>query len=63
MTFTPFPIGMSIEMCYIHCVAKVYAVLPFYDVNAYVPEGRNEGGRKATPTSISIFDFFDIKTL
>ena len=48
---------------YVHSVAKVYAVLPFYDVNAYVLEGGNEGGRKATPTSISIFDFYGIKTL
>ena len=31
--------------------------------NAYVLEGGNEGGRKATPTSISIFDFYGIKTL
>ena len=31
--------------------------------NAYVAEGRNKGGREATPTSISIFDFYDIKTL
>jgi len=26
--------------------------------NAHVPEGGNEGGRKATPTSTSIFDFY-----
>jgi hypothetical protein len=31
--------------------------------NAFVPEGRNERGRRATPTSISKFDSFDIKTL
>ena len=31
--------------------------------NAYVPEGGNEGGSKTTPTSISIFDFYGIKTL
>ena len=31
--------------------------------NAYVPEGGNEEGRKATPTSISIFDFYGIKAL
>ena len=31
--------------------------------NVYVPEGWNEGGRGATPTSISIFDSYDIKTL
>ena len=28
-----------------------------------VPEGGNEGGRKATPTSISILDFYGIKAL
>ena len=28
-----------------------------------VLEGRNKGGRKATPTNISIFDFYGIKTL
>ena len=26
--------------------------------NAYIPEGGNEGGREATPPSISIFKFF-----
>ena len=31
--------------------------------NAYVPKGGNEGGREATPNSISIFDFYGIKTL
>ena len=31
--------------------------------NAYVPEGGNEGRRKATPTSTSIFDFYGIKAL
>ena len=29
----------------------------------YVPEGRNEGGRVATPTSFSIFDSYDMKSL
>ena len=47
----------------IHSVANVYAVLPFYNVKAYVPEGGIEGGREATPTSISIFDFYGIKTI
>jgi hypothetical protein len=27
------------------------------------PEGRNEGGRVTTPTSFSIFDFYDMKSL
>ena len=31
--------------------------------NAYVPEGGNGEGRVATPTSISIFDFYDTKSL
>ena len=35
----------------------------FIMLNAYVPEGGNERGRGATPTSISIFDSYDIKTL
>ena len=36
----------------------------FMELNAYVPEGRNERGREDTPTSISIFDSYDIiKTL
>ena len=35
----------------------------FMKENAYVLEGGNERGRGATPTSISIFDSFDIKTL
>ena len=29
----------------------------------YVPEGRNEGGRVATPTSFSMLDFYDMKSL
>ena len=48
----------------------MYAVLQMYTQfglfmmqNAYVPEDGNEGGRRATPTSISIFDFYDINTL
>ena len=48
---------------YIHSVAKVYAVFPFYDVKCLCSEGGNEGGREATPTSISILDFYGIKTL
>ena len=35
----------------------------FMKQNAYVPEGGNEGGRVATPTSISIFDSYDMKSL
>ena len=31
--------------------------------NAYVPEGRNERGRIATPISFLIFDFYDLKSL
>ena len=34
----------------------------FMKYNAYVAEGGNEGGRGATPTSIST-DFYDMKTL
>ena len=35
----------------------------FMKYNAYVAEGGNEEGRKATPTSISTFDSYDMKTL
>ena len=35
----------------------------FIQKNACVPEGGIEGGREATPTSISIFDSYDMKTL
>lgn len=35
----------------------------FIKSNGYVPEGRNEEGRVATPTSISIFDSLDMKIL
>ena len=45
------------------CVANVYAVLPFYNVKCLCSRGGNERGRKATPTSISIFDFYGIKVL
>ena len=38
----------------IHCVAKVYAVLPFYDVKCLCYGGR-EWGRKATPTKGGFF--------
>ena len=40
---------------YIHTCLGSFAFLMMQ--NAYVLEGGNEGGRKATPTSISIFDF------
>ena len=42
---------------------KCLGSFAFYEYNAYVPEGGNEGERKATPTSISIFDSYDMKTL
>ena len=35
----------------------------FMKQNAYVPVGRNDGGGEATPTSISIFNSHDMKTL
>ena len=35
----------------------------FMKENANVPEGRNEGGRVATPTSFLIFDSYDMKSL
>ena len=51
------PLVKDLAEEYIHCVAKVFAVLPFYDVKCLCSGGRDEGGRKATPTSTSIFDF------
>ena len=36
----------------------------FMKYNAYVPEGRNEGGSRATtPASILIFDYYEMETL
>jgi hypothetical protein len=35
----------------------------FMKYYAYVPEGRNGRGRVATPTSFSIFDSYDMKSL
>ena len=35
----------------------------FMKQNANVPEGGNEGGKVATPTSISIFDSYGMKRL
>ena len=46
----------------LHCVAKVYAVLPVSTVK-FMRAGMREGGREATPASISMFDFYDIKIL
>ena len=50
--------------------SKIYTLLQKYTQfclfmmkNAYVLEGRNERGKKATPTSTSIFDFYGIKAL
>ena len=43
------------------CVAYLYAARPVY--NAYLSVGRKEGEREATPTSVSIFDSYDMKTL
>ena len=47
---------------HLHSVSYFYAVLPFYDVECLRSGGR-EWGREATPTSISIFDFYGIKAL
>ena len=46
------------EVIKIHCAEKVYAVLPVSTVKCLC-----SGGQEATLTSISIFDFFDIKAL
>ena len=37
--------------------------LGFMKENAYFPERENEGGRATSPTSISIFGYYDMKTL
>ena len=42
---------------------KVWMPVQFGLQNAYVPEGGNEEKKGATPTSILIFDSYDIKTL
>ena len=55
-----------LHMYYIHKLGtEMFAQGGFFmKQNAYVPESGNEGGRGATPnTSISIFDFYDMKTL
>ena len=52
----------NIVYTYTACVANVYTVCPVYDVKCLCSGGW-EWGREATPTSISIFDSYDIKTL
>ena len=43
---------------------KMFGVGGLYmKLNAYVPEGRNERRRVATPTNFSIFDSYDMKRL
>ena len=45
---------------------NVWSGWPVYEVKRlcpYVPEGRNEGGRVATPTSFSILDSYNMKSL
>ena len=44
-------------MLEIYCVAKVYAILLVSTVKYLY-----SGGREATPTNVSIIDFYDIKT-
>ena len=49
-----------------HMYSRVHNSPPFglfMMQNAYVPVGGNERGKEATPTSISVFDFYGIKTL
>ena len=59
-SFTNEPPCLPLDL---HSVENIYEVLPFYNVKCLCSRGGNEGGRKATPTSISIFDFYGIKTL
>ena len=47
-----------VKRTFVHCVASVYAVWPVYIVKCL-----SMFQRGATPTSISKFDSFDIKTL
>ena len=49
---------------FIYTVLQMFTQFDLFIMeNAYVPVGGNERGRGATPTSISIFDSYDIKTL
>ena len=47
----------------IHSCAKKDITFRFQYINGSFPEGRNEGGRVATPTSFSMFDSSDMKNL
>jgi hypothetical protein len=40
-----------------------WSVWPFYEENAYVPEGGSKRRRVVTPTSISVFNSYDMKGL
>jgi hypothetical protein len=53
----------SIYLTSLQCVAYICAVWPVYIVKVYVLKGGNKGGTGATPTSILIFDSYDMKTL
>ena len=61
--------GRSVCLFILSCLSmysRVHNSPPFgliMKLNAYFLKGGNEGGRGTTPTSISIFDSFDMKTL
>ena len=55
-------ISVHTSICLIHSGQKCLPGWPVYDC-CKMPEGGNVGGRGATPTSISIFDSYDMKTL
>ena len=48
---------------HLHCVANVYAVWPVYTVKCLYSRGWEWETKGATPTSISIFDSFDLKSV
>ena len=60
-----FCVRVGHETTCLHCVAKVYAVLPVFAIKCLCMFWRAgyEGGRKTNHTSISVFDFYDLKTL
>ena len=53
---------LIIKYTVLQCSCCLGSLAILYLWNAYVPEDGNERGREATPTSISVFDSYGIKT-